>query len=159
MPSRGLVFAALLVAALPVAAAATSIADIVDHPDTYAGTQVTVVGTVTQQPLGYLGESLYTITADNRRITVVSGQPTVSGVNTALGGGSTNTTANADYGVQLNVSSPATLAPLPLTIKVFFRPISLASAPPIRPPSGIVPQTMKRMTEFIRPWMRSGVIA
>ena len=74
MPSRGLVFAALLVAALPVAAAATSIADIVDHPDTYAGTQVTVIGTVTQQPLGYLGESLYTITADNRRITVVSGQ-------------------------------------------------------------------------------------
>jgi len=74
MPSRGFLFAALLVAALPVAAAATSIADIVDHPDTYAGTQVTVIGTVTQQPLGYLGESLYTITADNRRITVVSGQ-------------------------------------------------------------------------------------
>src|SRR5438552_18165032 len=81
MPSRGLVFAALLVAALPVAAAATSIADIVDHPDTYAGTQVTVIGTVTQQPIGYLGESLYTITADNRRITVVIGQaPPATGV-------------------------------------------------------------------------------
>ena len=74
MPRRASLFAAALIAVLPGAAAATSIADIVDHPDTYANTQVTVVGTVIPPPLGYLGESIYTIAADDRRITVVSGR-------------------------------------------------------------------------------------
>ena len=72
MPRKASLLAAVLVAALPAAAGATSIADVVDHPDAYANTQVTVVGTVIQQPLGYLGESMYTIAADDRRITVVS---------------------------------------------------------------------------------------
>ena len=31
--------------------------------------------------------------------------------------------------------------------------------PPTSVPSGITPQTMNRITEFIRPWSRSGVIA
>ena len=35
----------------------------------------------------------------------------------------------------------------------------MAIAPPRSAPSGITPQTMKRITEFIRPWIRSGVIA
>jgi len=74
MPRRASLFAAALIAVLPGAAAATSIADIVDHPDTYANTQVTVVGAVIPPPLGYLGESIYTIAADDRRITVVSGR-------------------------------------------------------------------------------------
>src|SRR5262249_43505695 len=49
--------------------------------------------------------------------------------------------------------------PMPLTIKVSFTPIVLARTPPMIEPSGIVPQTMKRMTEFMRPGNRSGVIA
>ena len=49
--------------------------------------------------------------------------------------------------------------PMPPTISVSLTPIVLASTPPRNDPSGIVPQTMKRMTEFMRPWSRSGVIA
>jgi len=51
---------------------ATSIAAIVDHPDDYANTVVTVVGTVSAPSVGYLGESIYDLAGDERRITVVS---------------------------------------------------------------------------------------
>ena len=46
----------------------------------------------------------------------------------------------------------------PTTI-VSLRPIYVASVPPRRFPIGIVPHTMKRITEFIRPWSRGGQIA
>src|SRR5262249_30138415 len=49
--------------------------------------------------------------------------------------------------------------PMPLTINVVLTPILLARTPPMIAPSGMVPQTMKRMTEFMRPCSRSGVIA
>jgi hypothetical protein len=39
---------------------------------------------------------------------------------------------------------------------VVRRPTVVARAPPMRFPSGIVPQTRKRITAFIRPWRRSG---
>ena len=38
-------------------------------------------------------------------------------------------------------------------------PTLAARTPPVREPSGIVPQTRKRITEFMRPCRRSGVIA
>jgi hypothetical protein len=53
----------------------TSIAAIVDHPDDYANTQVTVTGTVDGPSVGYLGESFYTLRGDERRISVVSHSP------------------------------------------------------------------------------------
>ena len=70
--------AAALVSLLALASGAwgdTSIAAIVDHPDDYANLQVTVVGTVAAPSLGYLGESLYTLFGDQRRINVVSHSP------------------------------------------------------------------------------------
>jgi len=54
------------------ASALTPIGVIVHDPEGYANQQVTVVGTVTQQSVGYLGEGLYTILGDGRRITVLS---------------------------------------------------------------------------------------
>ena len=63
---------ASLLAFSPGARADTSIAAIVDHPDDYANTQVTVVGTVAAPSLGYRGESFYTLFGDERRISVVS---------------------------------------------------------------------------------------
>src|SRR5207237_4937463 len=48
---------ASLLAFSPRARGETSIAAIVDHPDEYANTQVTVVGTIAAPNLGYLGES------------------------------------------------------------------------------------------------------
>ena len=63
-----------LCAAMP-AQATTSIADIVDHPDTWANAQVTVVGTVVELSLGYKGQSFYTLNGDGRRISVVSPSP------------------------------------------------------------------------------------
>jgi hypothetical protein len=48
----------------------TTIADIVRAPQSYAGQRVTVIGTVTEQSIGYGGETVYTIGADDRRITV-----------------------------------------------------------------------------------------
>jgi phage tail sheath protein FI len=51
---------------------------------------------------------------------VVGTALTISAVNTALGGTTTSTTANNNYGVQLSVSSPSTPpSPLPITITVF----------------------------------------
>src|SRR5947208_3118719 len=64
-----------LLALAPGARADTSIAAIVDHPDDYANQQVTVVATVAAPSLGYLGESLYTLFGDQRRINVVSHSP------------------------------------------------------------------------------------
>jgi hypothetical protein len=57
------------------AATATSIAAITDAPAAFAGQSVTVVGTVTAQRYSYAGESLYTISGDNRRISVLSHEP------------------------------------------------------------------------------------
>ena len=57
---------------LAPAARATSIGDITSAPASFADKQVTVVGTVTGPPLGYRGESIYTILEDGRKITVVS---------------------------------------------------------------------------------------
>jgi hypothetical protein len=62
--------AATLLLALP--ARGTSIADITAAPASFADQQVTVVGTVTGPPLGYQGQSVYTILEDGRKITVVS---------------------------------------------------------------------------------------
>jgi hypothetical protein len=53
-------------------AVATSIAAIVDAPESYVNQQVTVIGTVTAQTIGYRGESVYTLSGDDRRITVFS---------------------------------------------------------------------------------------
>lgn len=63
-----------LLAAGP-ALATNSIKDIVDHPDTWANAQVTVVGTVVALTLGYQGQSVYTLSGDGRRISVVSRIP------------------------------------------------------------------------------------
>jgi hypothetical protein len=68
-----LALASLLIAA--PALATNSIRDIVDHPDTWANAQVTVVGTVVALSLGYKGQSIYTISGDGRRIGVVSPSP------------------------------------------------------------------------------------
>ena len=66
------VVAVLLATSLP--SLATSIGDILGDPQSYAKTDVTVVGTVTAQRLGYAGESVYTLSgdADGERITVFS---------------------------------------------------------------------------------------
>jgi hypothetical protein len=51
---------------------------------------------------------------------------TISTVNTDLAGGATNTTATADFGVQLNVTSPSTAPPpLPVNVKVFAKGSSI----------------------------------
>jgi hypothetical protein len=50
----------------------TSIADIIAAPADYADTEVTVTGTVTEETIGFGGESLYTIRGDDRVITVLS---------------------------------------------------------------------------------------
>src|SRR6266511_2735029 len=42
-------------------------------------------------------------------------------------------------------------APIPPMINVSFKPTTFVSRPPVKDPSGIAPQTMKRMTEFMRP--------
>ena len=65
---------ALLVVA-GAASADPSILAITDAPETYVGTRVTLVGTVTKDSVGYLGESLYTLGADGRTITVLSPAP------------------------------------------------------------------------------------
>jgi len=59
----------------PEARGDASIAAIVDHPDDYANAVVTVVGTVAAPSVGYLGESIYNLSGDERRITVVSHSP------------------------------------------------------------------------------------
>ncbi|HYR96017.1 MAG TPA: hypothetical protein VEM57_04735 [Candidatus Binatus sp.] len=61
---------ALLVALFPAAGLAVTVGDIVSAPESYAGQQVTVTGTVTEQSIGYRGETVYTIGAGDRRITV-----------------------------------------------------------------------------------------
>jgi hypothetical protein len=62
----------LVVAALIAAgpAAATTIADIVANPEGYSGQQVTVVGTVAAPKAEYAGETVYTLSSGDRRITV-----------------------------------------------------------------------------------------
>ena len=53
----------------------------------------------------------------------------------------------------------ARLPPIPPMTIVSRRPTQEPSAPPTSAPIGIVPQTMKRITEFMRPWSRGGQIA
>jgi hypothetical protein len=67
------VFAGLLAAA--PALASDSIQDIVDHPDSWANANVTVVGDVVDLTIGYQGQSFYTLSGDGRRIAVVSASP------------------------------------------------------------------------------------
>lgn len=64
-----LVLAAFLVT-VPVYATAVSITDIVAAPESYSGQQVTVVGTALDPRASYAGETVYTLSADDRRITV-----------------------------------------------------------------------------------------
>jgi hypothetical protein len=75
---RALLQVALTLTSLLIAGpalATTSIRDIVEHPDAWANAQVTVVGTVVALSLGYQGQSLYTLSGDGRRISVVSPSP------------------------------------------------------------------------------------
>jgi hypothetical protein len=67
-----------VLAAIQLAWAATPIADIVAEPERWAGRDVTVVGTVLAPSAAYLGDGVYTLSADERRITVFSkgGAPT-----------------------------------------------------------------------------------
>lgn len=62
----------LLAAAASVARGATPLAAIVDAGKTYAGQEVTVIGTVAEPRLGNTGESVYTLTDQDRRISVFS---------------------------------------------------------------------------------------
>jgi hypothetical protein len=59
-----------LLAVVATRASATTIADIVADPEGYSGNQVTVVGTVGDPKAAYAGETVYTLSADDRRITV-----------------------------------------------------------------------------------------
>jgi len=75
--TRALALAVLLggtVVAPTIASADASIAAIVAAPESYRGQQVTVVGTVSG-PIGYAGESVYTLFDAGRRITVFSKTP------------------------------------------------------------------------------------
>jgi hypothetical protein len=55
-----------------------------------------------------------------------------------------------------STASPPPIAPITIVSR---NPTHVASAPPTSVPSGIVPQTRKRITEFIRPCRRGGQIA
>ena len=59
-----------LVTIVSTRATATTIADIVAAPEGYSGQQVTVVGTAVDPRAAYAGDIVYTLTADDRRITV-----------------------------------------------------------------------------------------
>ena len=59
-----------LLTILSTRGAATTIADIVADPEGYSGSQVTVAGTVGDPKAAYAGETVYTLSADDRRITV-----------------------------------------------------------------------------------------
>lgn len=52
------------------AASATTITDIVGNPEGYVGQEVTVVGTVMDPSAGRGDETVYTLSADDLRITV-----------------------------------------------------------------------------------------
>ena len=76
-----------------------------------------------------------------------SGSSTGSGISRSVRTGESSTGRTA---------SDIPIAPTQIAVR---RPNHEASAPPSSAPSGITPQTMKRITEFIRPCSRSGVIA
>jgi len=59
-----------MLAGLAAPVAATTIADIVAAPESYSGQQVTVTGTVVDLRAAYAGETVYNLSADDRRITV-----------------------------------------------------------------------------------------
>jgi hypothetical protein len=66
---------ALVAAAPPALGDATSIAAIVAAPESYAGQEVTVSGTVTEPILVHRGEALYTLLDEGLRIDVVGLAP------------------------------------------------------------------------------------
>ncbi len=68
--ARTVIAALVLVAALGARGSATTIADIVAAPQSYNGQQVTVTGTVADPRAAYAGDTVYTLGADDRRITV-----------------------------------------------------------------------------------------
>ena len=69
--ARTLIACFAMVAGLAVRGGATTIADIVAAPESYSGRQVTVTGTVADPRAAYAGETVYNLSADNRRITVL----------------------------------------------------------------------------------------
>src|SRR5436853_6163993 len=59
-----------MIAALAARAGAATITDIVAAPASYKGQQVTVTGTVAGPSAAYVGDTVYNLSADDRRITV-----------------------------------------------------------------------------------------
>ena len=57
------------------------------------------------------------------------------------------------------IGTQQVVAPIPAATSVARRPSGPAARPAMSEPSGIVPQYMKRTTEFMRPSSRWGVIA
>jgi starvation-inducible outer membrane lipoprotein len=59
-----------LLSGVAALAAAVPLAAILDNPESYAGQQVTVVGTVAAPSIERAGETVYNLSVDDRRITV-----------------------------------------------------------------------------------------
>jgi len=68
--ARTLVACLVMLFVVAARAGATTIADIVAAPETYNGQQVTVTGTVAGPSAAYVGDTVYNLSADDRRITV-----------------------------------------------------------------------------------------
>jgi hypothetical protein len=68
--ARTLVACFVMLAGLVTRTGATTIADIVAAPESYNGQQVTVTGTVADPKAAYGGDTVYNLSADDRRITV-----------------------------------------------------------------------------------------
>ena len=77
------------------------------------------------------------------------------GASSSAGSGIVTICRTDDRATGRNASSP----PIAPTQIVAWRPIRSPRMPPMIAPSGIVPQTMKRIVAFIRPCIRGGVIA
>jgi cytochrome c-type biogenesis protein CcmE len=71
----GVALATALVAAAPALGDSTSIAAVVAAPESYAGQEVTVSGTVAEPSVVHRGEVLYTLLDEGRRIDVVGLAP------------------------------------------------------------------------------------
>jgi len=67
---RTLVACLAILTGLAARAGATTIADIVAAPESYNGQHVTVTGTVADPRAAYVGDTVYNLSADDRRITV-----------------------------------------------------------------------------------------
>ena len=68
--ARTLIACLIMLTGLAARAGATTIADIVAAPESYNGQPVTVTGTVADPKAAYAGETVYNLSADDRRITV-----------------------------------------------------------------------------------------